>query len=52
MTPQQEEDVLDKSTDLIEIPASWYLDDLPPMIFIKAAPNSHGFARPRHLGET
>lgn len=30
-------------TDLVEIPASWYLDDLPPMMFIKAAPNSHGF---------
>ncbi|MFO1350582.1 MAG: polysaccharide deacetylase [Gammaproteobacteria bacterium] len=36
-------------TDLIEIPASWYLDDLPPMMFIKAAPNSHGFVSPRHL---
>ncbi len=24
-------------TDLIEIPASWYLDDLPPMMFIKKA---------------
>ncbi|RMH47252.1 MAG: polysaccharide deacetylase [Alphaproteobacteria bacterium] len=34
-------------TDLIEIPASWYLDDLPPMMFIKAAPNSHGFVSPR-----
>ncbi|MFQ5971215.1 MAG: polysaccharide deacetylase [Alphaproteobacteria bacterium] len=40
-----------KETDLIEIPASWYLDDLPPMMFIKAAPNSHGFVSPRHLGE-
>jgi len=38
-------------TDLIEIPASWYLDDLPPMMFIKAAPNSHGFVNPRHLEE-
>ncbi len=36
-------------TDLIEIPASWYLDDLPPMMFIKSAPNSHGFVSPRHL---
>jgi len=33
-------------TDLIEIPASWYLDDLPPMMFIKKAPNSHGFVNP------
>jgi peptidoglycan/xylan/chitin deacetylase (PgdA/CDA1 family) len=38
-------------TDLIEIPASWYLDDLPPMMFIKKAPNSHGFVNPRHLEE-
>jgi peptidoglycan/xylan/chitin deacetylase (PgdA/CDA1 family) len=38
-------------TDLIEIPASWYLDDLPPMLFIKSAPNSHGFVNPRHLEE-
>jgi peptidoglycan/xylan/chitin deacetylase (PgdA/CDA1 family) len=38
-------------TDLIEIPASWYLDDLPPMMFIKKAPNSHGFINPRHLEE-
>jgi peptidoglycan/xylan/chitin deacetylase (PgdA/CDA1 family) len=36
-------------TDLIEIPASWYLDDLPPMMFIKAAPNSHGFVNPRDI---
>jgi peptidoglycan-N-acetylglucosamine deacetylase len=40
-----------EETDLIEIPASWYLDDLPPMMFIKAAPNSHGFVNPRHLEE-
>lgn len=36
-------------TDLIEIPASWYLDDLPPMMFMKAAPNSHGFVNPRDI---
>lgn len=40
-----------KETELIEIPASWYLDDLPPMMFMKAAPNSHGFVNPRHLEE-
>ncbi len=40
-----------EATDLIEIPASWYLDDLPPMMFIKAAPNSHGFVNPRQLEE-
>ncbi|WP_407525068.1 polysaccharide deacetylase family protein [Methylobacterium oryzisoli] len=36
-------------TRLIEIPASWTLDDLPPMMFIKAAPNSHGFVNPRDI---
>ena len=40
-----------EETDLIEIPASWHLDDLPPMMFIKASPNSHGFVSPRHLEE-
>ena len=38
-------------TDLVEIPASWYLDDLPPMLFVKNSPNSHGFVSPRHLEE-
>jgi peptidoglycan/xylan/chitin deacetylase (PgdA/CDA1 family) len=38
-----------KETDLIEIPASWYLDDLPPMMFIKKSPNSHGFVNPRDI---
>ncbi len=36
-------------TQLIEIPASWYLDDLPPMMFIKKSPNSHGFVNPRDV---
>ena len=40
-----------RQTGLVEIAASWYLDDLPPMMFIKAAPNSHGFVNPRHLEE-
>ncbi|MDL9978413.1 polysaccharide deacetylase family protein [Microbacterium sp. ASV49] len=40
-----------RETDLVEIPASWYLDDLPPMMFIKSSPNSHGFVNPRHLEE-
>jgi len=39
-------------SDLIEIPGSWYLDDLPPMMFIKSSPNSHGFVNPRHLEES
>ncbi|MEW5422910.1 polysaccharide deacetylase [Amorphus sp. 3PC139-8] len=38
-------------SDLVEIPASWYLDDLPPMMFMKASPNSHGFVNPRDIEE-
>ena len=38
-----------RETALIEIPANWYLDDLPPMMFIKKAPNSHGFVNPRDI---
>ena len=40
-----------QETDLVDIPANWYLDDLPPMMFIKKSPNSHGFVNPRHLEE-
>ena len=40
-----------RETDLVEIPANWYLDDLPPMMFVKGSPNSHGFVNPRHLEE-
>jgi peptidoglycan/xylan/chitin deacetylase (PgdA/CDA1 family) len=36
-------------TQLIEIPANWYIDDLPPMMFIKKSPNSHGFVNPRDI---
>jgi len=36
-------------TDLIEIPGSWHLDDLPPMMFIKKSPNSHGFVNPHDI---
>lgn len=35
-----------KETDVIEIPANWYLDDLPPMMFIKKSPNSFGWISP------
>ena len=38
-----------RETDLVEIPASWYLDDLPPMMFIKKSPNSHGFVNPHDI---
>jgi peptidoglycan/xylan/chitin deacetylase (PgdA/CDA1 family) len=36
-------------TPLIEIPANWYLDDLPPMMFVKQSPNSYGFTNPRDI---
>ncbi len=38
-------------TDLVEIPANWYLDDLPPMMFIKKSPNSFGFVSPHDIGQ-
>ncbi|MDX3850150.1 polysaccharide deacetylase [Streptomyces sp. AK02-01A] len=38
-----------EETGLVEIPANWYLDDLPPMMFIKASANSHGFVSPRDI---
>ncbi len=40
-----------KESALIEIPVSWYLDDLPPMMFVKKSPNSYGFANPRDIEE-
>ncbi|KAF8588976.1 glycoside hydrolase/deacetylase [Ramaria rubella] len=36
-------------TGLVEIPANWYLDDLPPMMFIKSSPNSHGWVNARDV---
>ena len=38
-----------KTTNLVEVPASWYLDDLPPMMFVKSAANSHGWVNPRDI---
>ncbi len=38
-----------KEIDLVEIGANWYVDDLPPMMFIKKSPNSHGFVNPRDI---
>lgn len=35
--------------DLVEIGANWYVDDLPPMMFMKGSPNSHGFVNPRDI---
>jgi peptidoglycan/xylan/chitin deacetylase (PgdA/CDA1 family) len=40
-----------KEIDLVEIPTNWYLDDLPPMMFIKKMPNSHGWVNPRDIEE-
>ncbi|EIW75119.1 carbohydrate esterase family 4 protein [Coniophora puteana RWD-64-598 SS2] len=36
-------------TGIVEIPANWYLDDLPPMMFIKSSPNSHGWVNSRDV---
>lgn len=40
-----------KETGIVEIPGSWYIDDLPPMMFIKGAPNSHGWVSPKVVEE-
>lgn len=41
--------VMGEETDLVEIPGNWYLDDLPPMMFMKKVPNSHGWVSPRDI---
>ncbi|KAJ8584753.1 carbohydrate esterase family 4 protein [Rhizopogon salebrosus TDB-379] len=38
-----------KETGLVEIPGNWYLDDLPPMMFIKSSANSHGWVNTRDV---
>lgn len=38
-----------KEIDLVEVGANWYVDDLPPMMFMKKVPNSHGFVSPRDI---
>jgi peptidoglycan/xylan/chitin deacetylase (PgdA/CDA1 family) len=35
--------------DLVEFCGNWYVDDLPPMMFIKQSANSHGFVNPRDI---
>ncbi|MCH1984018.1 polysaccharide deacetylase [Ruminococcus sp. OA3] len=40
-----------KEVDLVEIPCSWHLDDAPPMMFVKASSNSHGWVTGTALGE-
>lgn len=36
-------------TGLVEIPANWYLDDFPPLVFVKSNPNSHGWVNTRDV---
>lgn len=38
-----------KETGLVEIPASWYLEDMTPMMFMKASSNSHGWVTPQAI---
>lgn len=38
-----------RETGLVEIPANWYLDDLPPMMFVKKMANSHGWVGAREV---
>lgn len=40
-----------RETAIVEIPGSWYLDDMPPMVFNKRSPNSHGFVAPSAVEE-
>ena len=40
-----------KEIDLVEVGANWYVDDLPPMMFMKKTANSHGFVNPRDIEE-
>lgn len=41
-----------EETDVVEIPASWHLDDMWPLMFIKTAANSQGYMNPRDLEAT
>ncbi|EJF62169.1 glycoside hydrolase/deacetylase [Dichomitus squalens LYAD-421 SS1] len=36
-------------TGLVEIPANWYLDDWPPLIFVRSAGNSSGWVNTRDV---
>jgi peptidoglycan/xylan/chitin deacetylase (PgdA/CDA1 family) len=38
-----------ESVDLVNFAANWYTDDLPPLMFIKQSPNSHGWVNPRDV---
>ena len=38
-----------REVDLVEFCGNWYVDALPPMMFIKQSANSHGFVSPRDI---
>jgi peptidoglycan/xylan/chitin deacetylase (PgdA/CDA1 family) len=38
-----------KPTRLICLPGNWRLDDMPPFLFLKRSPNSHGFVSPHNI---
>ncbi|MDE0388570.1 MAG: polysaccharide deacetylase family protein [Rhodospirillales bacterium] len=40
-----------KEVDIVEIPLSWHLDDAPPTMFVKTAPNSHGWVTGQQIGQ-
>ena len=41
-----------RETGLAEIPASWHLEDMVPLMFMKTVPNRQGFESPRVVEET
>lgn len=41
-----------QATGLVEVPGNWHLDDLPPLLFVKGAANSHGFVNARDVEDT
>lgn len=38
-----------ETTGMVEIPVNWDLDDLPPLMFMKDVPNTHGFVDVRTI---
>ncbi|MFC7155246.1 polysaccharide deacetylase [Halomarina halobia] len=40
-----------EETDVVEIPISWYRDDIPPMMFIKQPNYNYGYTSPRMVYE-
>ncbi|KAF4504926.1 hypothetical protein G6O67_008315 [Ophiocordyceps sinensis] len=37
------------ATGIVEVPANWCLDDLPPLMYMKGVANSHGFVNARDV---